>query len=162
MQYIIIGKVMKKDLKIVLEKKQLSKPCAEVTDLQEGKKIGQMLLEYLEKSNNGVGLAANQVGIDARVCVVNVKRPIILVNPKIEGSFKKIKFQEGCLSFPGAYIITERYENILVSADNHPSKMIFDKESGLLECVCVQHEIDHLNGITMYERQIKGVSNGEG
>ena len=117
------------------------------------------MLEVLKESDNGVGLAANQIGINRRVCVINVVRPIVLVNPVITGQFDKILFQEGCLSFPGTYIITERYTNIAVKADNHPGVLLFDKDKNLLECVCVQHEIDHLNGITMYDRQAKGELN---
>ena len=139
---------------IIKDKTKLSKPCDPCKDVETGLKIGSTLLEYLTKSSNGVGLAANQIGINSRVCVIKVKDPIVLVNPSIVGKFKKILFQEGCLSFPGDYIITERYENIMVKADNHKATLFFDKKN-LLECVCVQHEIDHLDGITMFDRQIR-------
>ena len=109
----------------------------------------------------GVGLAANQVGINKRVCVISVIKPIILVNPKIVGKFGKINFKEGCLSFPGDYIITERYAEIAVKADNHPAMIYFSVEKNALECVCVQHEIDHLDGITMFSRQKKEKINGK-
>ena len=137
---------------IVTDKDKLTSPCKEVT-LSEGKKIGKVLLRELKNSENGVGLAANQIGIDGRVCVVNVGRQVVLVNPVIKNSFKKIFFPEACLSFPGEQVITERYANIIVKADNHDRDLYFT-EDNLLECVCVQHEIDHLNGITMFDRQV--------
>ena len=57
------------------------------------------------------------------------------------------------MSFPGDIVTTQRYANIAVTADNHPKTLYFS-EDNLLESVCVQHEIDHLNGITMYDRKI--------
>ena len=140
---------------IVKNKERLSKPCSPCKDLESGLALGADLLKVLAKSENGVGLAANQIGINSRVCVVYVDEPIVLINPSIVGKFKKILFQEGCLSFPGDYIITERYENIMVKADNYQETLFFDKKN-ILECVCVQHEIDHLDGITMFDRKVKG------
>ena len=138
---------------IIKNKQRLSKPCAPCKDVESGLKIGDHLLKTLATTGDGVGLAANQIGIDSRVCVIKVAKPVVLINPTIVGKFKKVLFQEGCLSFPGDYIITERYENIIVTADNHEKNLFFDSKN-LLECVCVQHEIDHLDGITMYERQL--------
>ena len=146
--------------KIVTDRKLLSIPCQPCKNIQEGEKIGELLLAYLEKTSDGVGLAANQLGLKQKVCVINVEKPIILVNPEIVGRFEKIEFIEACLSFAGDYINTERYANIAVKADNHSETLFFDKNKNLLECICVQHEIDHLNGITMYERQIKGDKDG--
>ena len=148
----------KKSFDIVKNREELSKPCRPCENIAVGEKVGQTLLKKLKESKNGVGLAANQIGINIRVCVVNVEKPIVLVNPKITGQFDKILFQEGCLSFPGDYIITERYTNVAVRADNHPGPLLFSSKN-LLECVCVQHEIDHLNGITMYDREAKGEIN---
>ena len=147
-------------MKIITDKKKLDKPCESCTSIKEGLKIGNKLLKYLKEHENGVGLAANQVGINKRVCVVNVDKPMILVNPKIIGKFKKIQFLEACLSFPGSYIVTDRYENIAVNADNHERTLIFGAEN-LLKTVCVQHEIDHLNGFTMFDRQSKGERYGD-
>ncbi len=123
--------------------------------MEQSEEIGRTLLNILKSHKTGVGLAANQVGLERRVCVIDVVKPIILVNPKIVGKFGKINFKEGCLSFPGDYIITERYADIAVKADNHPSIIYFSAKDNVLECVCVQHEIDHLDGITMFERQKK-------
>ena len=137
--------------KIITDRKKLKKKCKPVEDVKEGLRIGKLLLETLAKHKNGVGLAANQIGIKQRVCVVNVLEPIIFVNPRVVSKFKKINFEEGCLSFPGDYVITERYANIAIHDDNN-GHTIFDQNRSMLECVCVQHEIDHLDGIVMYER----------
>ena len=110
-------------------------------------------MKFLKTTDSGVGLAANQVGIDARVCVINVSRPVILVNPVVQNSFKKIFFQEACLSFPGEVVTTQRHANIQVKCDYHRRDLFFT-EDNLLEAVCVQHELDHLDGITMHKRQI--------
>jgi len=139
--------------KIITKRSLLSGVCLECESIEEGTLIGKRLLKVLSRSVNGVGLAANQIGINRRVCVINVDKPLVFINPKIVSNFKKISFKESCLSFPGDYVITERYANVLVKSDNHPI-MTFGEEN-LLECVCVQHEIDHLNGITMHDRQIK-------
>jgi len=141
-------------LMIITDKKKLKKPCKKVKSLTKGLDIGNKLLAELAQDPSGVGLAANQIGLDARVCVVKVINPIVLVNPKIIGKFGKISFQEGCLSFPGDYVITERYANVAVNADNHDTTLFFSTDKNTLECVCVQHEIDHLNGITMHDRRI--------
>ena len=139
---------------IVVSTKELKKPCKPCDNVAVGINIGERLLEMLAETNDGVGLAANQVGIDSCVCVIKADKPLIFVNPKITGKFGKSFFQEGCLSFPGDYVITERWTDILVTADNFKGELVFSFEKDPLECVCVQHEIDHLNGITMYDRQI--------
>ena len=138
----------------VTDKQKLSKTCAPCDSRVGGKRIGSKLLEILSGESDGVGLAANQVGIDSAVCVVKVLKPIILINPRIVGKFGKSFFQEGCLSFKGDYILTERWTDIVVADDNHSNQLFFSFEKNALECVCVQHEIDHLNGITMFDRAV--------
>tara|TARA_R100001129_G_scaffold14160_1_gene9261 strand:+ start:781 stop:1254 length:474 start_codon:yes stop_codon:yes gene_type:complete len=139
--------------KIVKDESLLRQKCASAVNLEDAIVLGKDMLAFLEEHTSGVGLAANQVGINIRVCVVNVDKPLILVNPIILNKFKKISFQEGCLSFPGDSIVTERYGNIQVKADNHPQPLYFS-EDNILETVCVQHEIDHLDGILMHDRKI--------
>jgi peptide deformylase len=143
------------DKKIVRDKKQLKKPCKPCKHVHEGEQIAKELLSILDSSANGIGLAANQIGHNKRVCVIKVNKPIVFINPVITSRFGKTLFNEGCLSFPGDYIITERYTHISVKADNHPRTIFFSAEKDLLECVCIQHEIDHLDGITMYDRMAK-------
>ena len=144
---------------IITEIKQLQLMCEEVKTVKEGEEIGAQLLKELTESENGIGLAANQIGINKRVCVVNVKEPIVLVNPRIvEKSEEQFMFAEGCLSFPGKHVRTGRYASVTIEADNHEGKMVFTAESeninDAFECACVQHEIDHLDGITMFDRSV--------
>ena len=144
---------------IIKDKTKLQEKCSPVS-IKEGEEIGVRLLHELRESNNGIGLAANQIGINKRVCVVNVKEPLVLINPKIvEKSKEQFVFAEGCLSFPDSKIKTLRHQDIVVEADNHEGRLSFSANSkdinDAFECVCVQHEIDHLDGITMFEREFK-------
>ena len=131
---------------IVTDKNKLTTPC-EIVTLKEGEEIAIRLLHELRQSESGIGLAANQIGINKRVCVVNVKEPIVLINPKIvEHSKEQFVFPEGCLSFPNDKIRTMRHTSIKVKADNHNEVLSFSAKSQdineAFECVCVQHEID--------------------
>jgi peptide deformylase len=143
---------------IIKDKNKITIPC-DIVSVTEGQEIGIRLLHELRNSNqSGIGLAANQIGINKRVCVVNVKEPIVLINPEImEKSKDKFPFVEGCLSFPKKNIKTERYVSIKVKADNYDEILSFSADSkdinDAFECACVQHEIDHLNGITMFDRK---------
>ena len=144
---------------IIKDKIKLQEKCSPVS-IKEGEEIGVRLLHELRQSENGIGLAANQIGINKRVCVVNVKEPLVLINPKIvEKSKEQFIFPEGCLSFPDSKIKTTRHQDIVVEADNHEGQLSFSANSkdinDAFECVCVQHEIDHLNGITMFDREFK-------
>ena len=148
---------------IVKDKKSLATVCEPVKDVREGEDIAAKLFDVLTDSKGGIGLAANQIGINKRVCVINVKEPIALVNPVItEHSDLKFPFAEGCLSFPNKKVKTERYEWIKVKSDNHVDEMYFSADSKKIEdafeCACVQHEIDHLDGITMFDRKSKGIT----
>jgi len=144
---------------IIKDKNKLQEKCSPVS-VKEGEEIGVRLLHELRDSENGIGLAANQIGINKRVCVINVKEPLVLINPKIvEKSKEQFVFPEGCLSFPDDKIKTQRHQDIVVEADNHEGRLSFSANSkdinDAFECVCVQHEIDHLNGITMFDREFK-------
>jgi peptide deformylase len=104
-------------------------------------------------ANNGVGLAAPQVGILKRMIVVLVnEEPKVLVNPEIVfASDNTCKMEEGCLSFPGQYYEIERPEKVTVkyrSLSGHP---ILETHEGLV-ARCLLHEIDHLDGIVFLER----------
>ena len=115
------------------------------------------------KQEGGLGLSANQIGEDKSVCVIDVTNPFFLLNPVITKKQKEIIYKEGCLSIPDKMITTGRYERIEVEADNVEGTMIFGPEKDnqvdndllILESVCVQHEIDHLNGKTIYDREFK-------
>ena len=125
--------------------------------VEEGETIAGKLFQVLNKRRDGIGLAANQVGIDAQVAVVNVKEPIVLVNPKIVSKEEEVRYHEGCLSFPKKGVNTKRYKIVEIETDNYKSNLTFgagDTDLDLLESVCVQHEIDHLNGIVCMDRKI--------
>ena len=143
--------------------------------VEEGLQIATELFEILNKRKDGIGLAANQVGIDASVAVVNVRKPIILINPEIINTWDEIPYYEGCLSYKGKGIQTKRYKNIIIKTEQEDSNWYFsgaenpsdgkgsweetsdkkqDEELRLLEAICVQHEIDHLNGMTIMDRQV--------
>jgi peptide deformylase len=97
----------------------------------------------------GIGLAAIQVNVARRVIVVDVSaekdQPLCFINPEILSKDGVEQHEEGCLSVPGFYEIVERAEHIKVRAldrDGHS----FELETGGLLAVCIQHEIDHLDG----------------
>jgi len=143
--------------------------------VEEGLVIAEELFQILDKRGDGIGLAANQVGVDAQVAVVNVREPLVLINPKYVAKENEIIYGEGCLSFPNRAMRTKRYRDIIISTEQSEANWYFsgveensdgksgwdkgnmkqDQELRLLEAVCVQHEIDHLNGITIYDREIK-------
>ena len=132
------------------------------TDLETAQKIAVELFKTLNQEG-GLGLSANQIGEDKSVCVVDVTNPFFLLNPVITKKQKEIIYKEGCLSIPDKMITTKRYEKIWVEADNIDDTMFFGPEKSnqvdndllVLESVCVQHEIDHLNGLTIYDREYK-------
>jgi|TARA_R100000005_G_C4961751_1_gene178127 peptide deformylase len=140
------------------------------TDLKTAQNIAVDLFKTLN-AEGGLGLSANQIGEDKSVCVVNVTEPFFLQNPKIVKKEKEIIYKEGCLSIPDKMITTKRYEKIWVKADNIEEEMYFGPQKEkkydfktnsytandllILEAVCVQHEIDHLNGLTIYDREHK-------
>ena len=132
------------------------------TDLKTAQKLAVELFMTL-KQEGGLGLSANQIGEDKSVCVIDVTNPFFLLNPVVTKKEKEIIYNEGCLSIPNKMITTKRYERIEVEADNVEGTMVFGPEKDnqvdndllVLEAVCVQHEIDHLNGKTIYDREFK-------
>ena len=142
--------------------------------VEEGLEIAKELLEILSDRKDAIGLAANQIGIDAAVAVVNVREPIILINPEVIDVWDEVPYYEGCLSYKGKGINTKRYKNVVITTEQEKGELYFsgaenpsdgrgsweesqskkeDTELRLLEAVCVQHEIDHLNGMTILDRQ---------
>ena len=118
-------------------------------------KIQELILNMFEtlRLSNGVGLAAPQVGVSRRLCVIEVEgTQYALINPKITAkSRKKVISDEGCLSFPGQFISISRCDEVqirYVDKDGNPGKI---KGQGLFARV-MQHEIDHLDGILFVDR----------
>ena len=165
---------MKKVINCFKEDNPLIQKTLRRVTVEEGETIATKLFQILNERGDGIGLAANQVGIDAQVAVVNVREPIVLINPKIVSRETEIPFYEGCLSYPGKGVNTKRYETVEVKSDTVEGTMIFsgvdtgesgkgswehsevkeDRHVRTLEAVCVQHEIDHLNGIRCLDRVV--------
>ncbi len=97
----------------------------------------------------GIGLAAVQVGMGERVVVIDVSedkdRPLCLVNPEIVASSGVEEMEEGCLSLPGVYGLVSRSAEVTVRALDRQGEPFEMQADGLL-AVCIQHEIDHLDG----------------
>jgi len=139
---------------IVRDKNRLKKPCKPCKSIKEGEAIAAKLFkELIDKG--GIGLAANQIGIDERVCVIQVKEPIAFINPEIIKSEGEVVVPEQCLSFPKKVVRTKRFKYVTIKSDNHGEVVLGgdNYDDNLLESVCAQHEIDHLNGITMFDRK---------
>jgi peptide deformylase len=100
--------------------------------------------------NKGIGLAANQIGVLKRIIVVLVEdNPVIMINPEIlEFSDQSCEMEEGCLSIPGEYLQITRPETVKVKYRNTKGMPCINTYSGLTSRV-IQHEVDHLDGITM-------------
>ena len=100
-------------------------------------------------AEKGVGLAATQVDIHQRLIVIDVSPerddPIVLINPKIIAKDGIQISEEGCLSVPECYAKVERAETVTVEALDRNGETFTREGSGLL-AVCIQHEIDHLDG----------------
>ena len=117
-------------------------------------------------AENGIGLAANQVGVSSRILVLdldpkkqaetdpevaeelaswNWQGPVALVNPKIVEAHGEIVWEEGCLSVPGITDNIKRKERVIVDALDRQGEPLRIEASGLF-AVAIQHELDHLNG----------------
>lgn len=97
----------------------------------------------------GIGLAAIQVNIQLRIAVIDISEqqdsPLCLINPEILECQGTEQSEEGCLSVPGFYELVDRAEKIRVRALNRDGET-FEREADGLLAVCIQHEIDHLDG----------------
>lgn len=141
----------------MLQSNILYEKCKKTTNPETIETVIGALRIVLGASKIGVGLSANQIGIDESVCIINVNQEIVFVNPEIvEASDEMFIFHEGCLSFPNTFVKTKRHKRVVIKSDNHDLMEFvyrdFD-DSNNLELACVQHEIDHLNGKTMFDRK---------
>ena len=130
--------------------RQISKPVEKV-----GKEEQQLMDDMLETmySANGIGLAAIQIGIPKRIIVMDIspdkskKKPLYLVNPVIKNKDTlKSTYEEGCLSVPNQFAEIDRPKNCDVEYLDYEGERKFLKAEGLL-ATCIQHEMDHLEGI---------------
>lgn len=112
------------------------------------KKLVDDMLQTMYESH-GVGLAATQVNVHQRVVVIDVSedknQPLCFINPEIIEKDGVKESEEGCLSVPGFFEKVERAEHIIVKALDREGKT-FELSARDLLAVCIQHELDHLNG----------------
>ena len=124
----------------------VAQPVDRVDD--ELRRLIDDMLETMYASN-GIGLAATQVNVHRRLLVADVSeqhdQPLVLVNPEVIAREEVGTTQEGCLSVPGVYDDVERAQRIRVRALGRDGKP-FEMDAGGLLSVCIQHEIDHLDG----------------
>lgn len=111
--------------------------------------IKQLILDMTKtlRANQGLGLAAPQVGINLRLCIIEIENELfVLINPELKNeSDEKIIAEEGCLSFPGKFMPVERSKRVKVKATDASGKSQIIRAKGLF-ARALQHEIDHLNG----------------
>ena len=142
----------------------LKQKCAEVTRFDA--ELHQFLDDMAETMNDadGIGLAANQVGQPVRVFLMDVPTNrgsgekdvkttgrIEVINPKIIGKRGELKYEEGCLSFPGMSEFVTRAAEIDLAYQDRSGAEVKLTAKGLV-AVCIQHELDHLDGITFIDR----------
>ncbi len=128
----------------------LKKKCKPVDEISDGiKQLVQDMLETMYAAP-GVGLATSQVGVPARVCVIDIRpegkrEPIVLINPKIVSKTGKVIDEEGCLSLPGIVAKVRRCSEVTVEAVDHRGFPVSVSGRGILS-KALQHELDHLDG----------------
>jgi peptide deformylase len=138
--------------------KVLRKRATEVSKINpELVKLADDMLETMYDSA-GIGLAAPQVGKSIRLIVVDVsgeeeeKKPLVLFNPVVVDPRDACTAEEGCLSVPGIWADVERPETITVQAMGKDGKALTLKNISGLLARCIQHEIDHLNGVLFVDK----------
>jgi peptide deformylase len=133
---------------------RLHKVAAPITVFDESlKKLVADLAETMYAAP-GIGLAATQADIHKQVIVVDVSDRhdslVVLVNPEIVEATGESDIEEGCLSVPGIYELVQRAERVKVRAHDQNGKAFTLEAQGLL-AVCIQHEMDHLQGKVFVE-----------
>jgi peptide deformylase len=126
--------------------RNMARPVERVDD--DVRRLIDDMLETMYQAP-GIGLAATQVNVQKRVIVVDISReqdqPMVFINPKILEKEGVEEMDEGCLSVPGIYEKVQRAERIRLRALNRDGES-FDMAADGLLAVCIQHEIDHLDG----------------
>jgi len=165
------------EIRIVTDENQLKKPCEDVKDVEEAKKIAEILKSAIILFD-GAGISANQIGINKRMSIIKDSRKeyLYLINPEIIEKENEFIFNgEGCLSFPLRFFITKRFEGITIKNyvidgnELREEKQYFYSDPNIvndkskinisdLQGICVQHEMDHQNGRIITEYNIGQVS----
>jgi peptide deformylase len=152
-------------LPIITNIQELRKPCAPVEKGEDVSGIIRSLKETLG-ARGGLGISANQIGINKRISYIKIPVSVnknkeiqyneyILINAKIVEKDRPIQVKnEGCISFHGVYVNTRRYVFCTVEFLNEKLEL----QTGIyqdIEAICVQHEIDHTLGLTIFDRKWK-------
>jgi peptide deformylase len=151
---------------IVQDAEFLRQKSTDVETVQEVEEIIQKLKQELALKPNGVGLAAIQIGIPKKVSyITNQRRELILINASIIETDDEFVFcGEGCLSFPGDYINTKRYKDIVIQnfeirdgkLQEQKISLYYDSEPGInndgIMCIAAQHEIEHFEGKILIDK----------
>ena len=123
--------------------------------LEDFKQAHYIAFSMAETLSNleGLGLSANQVGLPWRVCAINMGEEIwTMFNPEIiESSYSVADYQEGCLSYPGLYLKLNRPDHIKIRFQAVNGEWV-EREFDGLTAVCIQHELDHLDGIVYTDK----------
>ena len=139
----------------------LRQPSKEVHKVSQ--KVKNLVADLLDTmyAQNGVGLAAPQIGENYRVFVIDVStgneplNPIVFINPKIIKKSGAVISHEGCLSFPEAFTDVRRYSDVMVKAmDRNGRSFVLEAKDGSLLARAIQHEFDHLDGILFIDHVI--------
>ena len=138
----------------------LRQKCKKISSFDGStRKLAQDMLETMY-ANNGVGLAAPQVGVNKRMMVIDVSsdeepnKPIVFINPEIIDSTGEMVGNEGCLSFPGVFFEVRRASRIVVKFKNVSGKEQKLVAADNLLCRAIQHEIDHLDGELFIDKAV--------
>ena len=137
---------------------RLKTECAPIEDITpEIRELAERMLRDMY-ATEGCGLAAPQIGELVQLGVIDVdytdkkRNPYVLINPKIVvADGEEREFPEGCLSFPGITVRVTRPSHVVVHALNLDGDLMQYEASDNLMAVCLQHEIDHLHGVTMVD-----------
>ena len=120
-------------------------------------------LIHLMTHSQGMGLAANQIGITKRFFAIGhesfdvFQKPAIIYNPVLVSADEEQEVvQEGCLSFPGLLLQVSRPRTIMVRYQNNKGEFLMSRLTGM-EARCFQHELDHINGVTFNQRAEKEI-----
>ncbi|NPA32333.1 MAG: peptide deformylase [Aquificae bacterium] len=146
---------------LIYPHEMLTKPTQEVDVIDnEVRGLIRDMFDTMREAE-GVGLAANQIGVPLSVMVIDTTPKeevppvkLVLINPKLVKGEGKVKFKEGCLSFPGLSVEVERFERVKLSALNEHGEPVEIELEGF-PAIVFQHELDHLKGITFVDR-LKG------
>ena len=148
--------------------KVLETAASEVTVFDEGLRAFVSDMHETMQESSGIGLAANQVGDLRRIITIEIpyvgkdkgdeeqpqwwhNKRFTFINPVIAKKSGTVRWQEGCLSFPEIFDFVERASEVWIQAKDEHGKDFEVHAEGLL-AVCLQHEIDHIDGIVFFKR----------